>query len=263
MMKRLSWVFMAVGLAMAATAPAQQVVQDSFESGTFASGWGLTSGVTLPATGGANGTSRFAHLAAYSATSGRELGARFDAVAPDGARDFALNFAFRVPETTQRQFNLHVSTSTGGVGSGSPAISLRYQAGWAAYDGSAWQPISGLGSVTAGQWYRLRVTGQNWGQSGARYAVALSDAGSTNLTSSATNLTWYQGGTPTANAARYFAFTTVYGNNPGFDVDEVAAEVTGTAPAETNAILNISGTYPHLTVFNGDGEIGIGAVVPW
>lgn len=43
-----------------------------------------------------------------------------------------------------------------------------------------------------------------------------------------------------------------------------------TAPASTQTSLlspahslNISGTYPHLAVFSGDGEIGIGAVVPW
>jgi hypothetical protein len=30
-----------------------------------------------------------------------------------------------------------------------------------------------------------------------------------------------------------------------------------------NALLKISGTYPHLTVFSGEGEAGLGAVVPW
>ena len=28
-------------------------------------------------------------------------------------------------------------------------------------------------------------------------------------------------------------------------------------------IVRISGVYPHLAVFNGNGECGIGAVVPW
>jgi len=35
------------------------------------------------------------------------------------------------------------------------------------------------------------------------------------------------------------------------------------APQPTNAIINISGVYPHLSVFSSSGEIGIGAVVPW
>lgn len=34
-------------------------------------------------------------------------------------------------------------------------------------------------------------------------------------------------------------------------------------PPVTNAIVNISGTYPHLAVFSDYGEVGIGAVVPW
>lgn len=33
--------------------------------------------------------------------------------------------------------------------------------------------------------------------------------------------------------------------------------------SSTNAILKISGTYPHLAVFSNEGEIGMGAVVPW
>ena len=251
-------------LLLTVAASAQTVVQDGFESGAFASGWGLTSGVPIAATGGANGSTRFAQLAAYTASSGRELGARFDSVAPDGAKDFSVDLFFRAQNTTQRRFNLHVSTSTGGIGSGAPAINLKYDTtdGWAAYNGS-WQKLTALGSVTPAQWYRLRVTGNDWGLSTARYAVAVSAAGGTNLTATVTNLTFYQGGTPSANTARYFVFTTVYGNNPGFDVDEVTAEVTSTPPTETNAIVNISGTYPHLAVFSTAGEIGMGAVASW
>ncbi len=49
----------------------------------------------------------------------------------------------------------------------------------------------------------------------------------------------------------------------GFDVDEVQAVLIAAPPAQTNAVVNISGTYPHLAVFSDAGEIGIGAVVPW
>ena len=31
----------------------------------------------------------------------------------------------------------------------------------------------------------------------------------------------------------------------------------------TNSIIKISGTYPNLAVFSNEGEIGIGALVPW
>lgn len=35
------------------------------------------------------------------------------------------------------------------------------------------------------------------------------------------------------------------------------------APSPTDKVVKISGIYPHLTVFNVDGECGMGAVVPW
>lgn len=35
------------------------------------------------------------------------------------------------------------------------------------------------------------------------------------------------------------------------------------APSATDKVLKISGTYPHLTVYNPSGECGIGAVLPW
>jgi hypothetical protein len=250
----LGWTF-AVG--------AQTVVEDGFESGTFSAAWGQTAGVSIVGGDGANGSARFARLSAYSAATGRELGARFDGVAAEGARDFNLEFSFRVQDTTNRQFHLQVSTSTGGISSGAPALSVRYQGGWAAYDGASWRAIAGLGSVASGQWYRLRVTGQDWGAPGARFALQLSEAGATGFASSATNLTWFQGGNPTSSTARFFVFTTVYGNNPGFEVDEVVAAVTAAPPAAPDAIVNISGTYPHLAVFSNEGEIGIGAVAPW
>jgi hypothetical protein len=246
---------------------AQPVLHDGFESGLFASAWGLTSGVFITNTGGANGTSHFAKLAAYTAGTGRELGARFDGVAPSGANDFAVEFSFRLQSSTQRQFNFHVNTSAAAITSSGPALNLKYDSadGWAAYS-TAWNPIPALGSIPPGPWYRLRVTGQDWGTDTARFAIQVSDAGASNFTSSASNLVWFQGGTPTANPAKFFVFTTVFGNNPGFDVDEVSAAVTGTVPPPppvTNAIVNISGTYPHLTVFSPSGEIGIGAVMPW
>ena len=244
-------------------AASQTVVEDGFESGTFSTAWGQTAGVSIVAGDGANGSARFVRLNAYNATTGRELGARLDAVAPQGARDFALEFSYRVQDSANRQFHLHVSTSTGAISSSAPALSVRYQGGWAAYDGASWRSISGLGSVDSGRWYRLRVAGEYWGTPGARFALQLSDPGATGLATSVTNLTWFQGGNPTSNPARFFVFTTVYGSNPGFEVDEVVAAVAAAPPAVPDAIVNISGTYPHLAVFSNDGEIGIGAVVPW
>ena len=34
-------------------------------------------------------------------------------------------------------------------------------------------------------------------------------------------------------------------------------------PSPADKVVRISGIYPHLTVFNGDGECGVGAIMPW
>jgi len=45
----------------------------------------------------------------------------------------------------------------------------------------------------------------------------------------------------------------------------IAAAMAVVVQAETTPPLNVSGIYPHLTVYNSDssGECGIGGVVPW
>lgn len=252
--------------ALAATVPAtgeqsampMTVVRDDFETGAFAPQWDrVDSGVSIQSGGGAGGTDHHAAL-----TTGQYLGARFDAVGGDGARDFYVDCHFRVRSTTDRQFNLQLSTSAGSVG-GSTTVNLRYHDGWAAYDG-VWQPIPGLHAVTPGEWSHLRVSGRDWGRATAHYSIELSAAGSSTFTSVASDLRWFQNGDPKSQPARYFSFSSAYGNCPGFDVDVVNAVVTATPPPPPpDAILNISGTYPHLAVFSDEGEIGIGAVVPW
>lgn len=257
---RTAWLLSALvwSCALATVTRAQVAVQDNFESGSFQPAWDLTTGIVITNTGGAIGTTRCARLGTTMT-----LGARFSDVAPDGARAFTVDCFFRVQSTANRQFNLFISDSTGAVGSGSATVNLKFQTNtWAAFN-TAWRTLTNLGSVTAGQWHRLRLTGRNWGQGNPSFDVELSDAGGTNFTSSATNLTFFQTGNPSNNTARYFVFTTSFGSSPGFDVDEVTASVTETTPTETNAMLNISGTWPHLTVFSAEGEIGMGAVVPW
>ncbi|MCB1124990.1 MAG: hypothetical protein KDM81_00730, partial [Verrucomicrobiae bacterium] len=241
--------------------PPVTVLQDDFETGAFAPAWArVDAGVTLQAGEGANGTEHYAAL-----TPGQYLGARFDEIAAGGARDFFVDCHFRVRSTTSRQFNLHLSTASGSIG-GSATVNLRYHDGWAAYNG-AWQSIPELGRVLPGQWYHLRVTGQDWGLPAARYFVQLSNARGGEFTSEAGGLTWFQNGDPTLETARSFCFTSAYGDCPGFDMDNVNAVVTATPPAPPppppDAILNISGTYPHLAVFSDEGEIGMGALVPW
>jgi hypothetical protein len=250
----------ALGLAAAlvvADACAQTAVSDGFESGAFAAEWDTVSGAAVRSGGGAEGSSRFAALGAAN-----NLGARFTDAAPGGAADFYVQCDFRVTNSAGRQFNLHVSTALGAPGSGAPTVNLRLEGGaWSAYSGS-WRAITNLASASTGQWYRVRLSGWDWGRPAARYGVALSDAGGTAFTSaSATNLTWYQSNVPTNAPARYFDFTSDFGPCPGYQVDNVRAEIA--AQAAPDAVINISGTYPHLAVFSGDGEIGMGAVMPW
>jgi len=243
---------------------AQVAVQDGFESGVFDSGWDrVDAGVGIDVGMGAEGTTNCARLPGTA-----NLGARLDGVAANGARSFYIDCYIRIQDSSSRTFNLHVSTSTGAVGSGAPAINLKYDtaAGWAVYNG-AWQSLTGLPAITHGAWYRLRVSGEDWGLPSARYSVRLSDAGGNVFASSVSNLTWYQAGSPSTNPARYFDFTSDFGSNPGFDVDQVDVEVTVAVPATPtpapDAVINISGVYPHLSVFSSAGEIGIGAVAPW
>ncbi len=218
-----------VAMTGALPAAAQLVVQDGFETRTFDAAWGITTGVAIPTTGGALGSSNYAALAGTSSTTGRELGARFDtAVAAGGAQEFQIDFFFRTKGIT-REFDLQVTSSTGAFNSnsGAPRINLCYETNaWRCYSGG-WHSVAGLGSVTAGAWYRMKVSGWDWGKPGAHYGLQLSNAGGSTFTSaSSTNLTWYQDGSPTNSGARYFLFSSVYGPDPGFDVDEVTATVT-------------------------------------
>ncbi len=261
-MNKVRFIPFCLAVLFAASAGAQTVVQDGFESGAFSYAWNVAKGVTIQTGTGANGTAKFAALAPTN-----NLGARFDGVALSGAKDFFVDCFVRVTNSTLRQLNLHISDSTGATGSGAPTVNLRYQARWEAYQGSSatWRGLTtnGLPGITTGVWYRLRLTGRDWGAASARYDIELSDAGGTNFTSIATNLVWFQNGNPLTNTARYFDFTTDFGADRGYDVDEVNAAVVSGPAVESNAVVNISGTYPNLTVFSTDGECGIGAVVPW
>lgn len=247
---------------IASAACAQTLIQDGFESGAFSYAWSVKSGVTIQTGPGANGTAKFAALIPTN-----NLGARFDGVVIGGAKDFYVDCFVRITNSTLRQFNLHISDSTGATGSGAPTVNLRYQGRWEAYQGSTatWRGLTtnGLPGIATGAWHRMRLTGRDWSTANARYDIEVSDAGGTNFTSIATNLTWFHNGNPMLNTARYFDFTSDFGPSASYDVDEVKAVVVSGPVVESNAIVNISGTYPHLAVFSTDGEIGIGAVAPW
>jgi hypothetical protein len=241
-----------------------------FEAAPFLTGWS-TAGTVVPFGGLAPGSTRSAWLAS-SGTARVGQNVTWDA-------EWFLDFFFAITNTANRSFSLLINAGADAANSGAATINLRCQAGqFNAYSAGSWGNDLGLGSVApsldangdgdfddAGDTrnvYRMRLTGHDWGLPTARYDLALSAANATNFAVTVTNLTrWHNGsgvnGPPTA-----FLFNTIFGSNPGFWVDDVTSAVVA-PPQPTDAIVNISGTYPHLAVFSPEGEIGIGAVVPW
>jgi len=206
------------------------LLSDNFDSGSANADWYRRSGITINA-GGPAGSANYATINA-TANAGNGLGDQIG-----GANNFVIDFNFRVQnDTANRQFNIGVSTASNNPSPGDAAINLRYQGGdsgtFAIYT-TAWQTIS-LGSVTAGSWYRMQIEGIGWGSAGATYTLRLSDAGGNTFTHVLSNLTMVQNGKidgaftygdpPNNNysgLAQSFIFSTVYGANPGFDIDNV------------------------------------------
>lgn len=212
-------------------AAAQTVVNDSFESGAFANGWSSTVSASIQQGTGAAGSRWFANLPGGVNT---RLGARFDAVQVGGTANFTLDSYIRLQSSTTRQFQLQVSTNSGAIVANAPALNLRYQNdAWAAYDGTVWLPISGLNTIEPGAWYRLRLTGRDWGNLAARYDLEISSVGGSAFTSTAASLRVFHNlnSNSYTSPARYFVFTTEFENSVGFAVDHVNAVIGAAHPA--------------------------------
>jgi hypothetical protein len=260
----------AAAILKSASLHAAGLPNGDFEAEPFLTGWS-TAGTVVPFGGLAPGSTRSAWLAS-SGTARVGQNVTWDA-------EWFLDFYFAITNTANRSFSLLINVGADAANSGAATINLRCQSGvFNAYSAGSWGSDLGLGMVTPSQdangdgdfgdagdtrnVYRMRLTGHDWGLATARYDLALSAANATNFAVTVTNLTrWHNGsgvnGPPTA-----FLFNTIFGGNPGFWVDDVTSAGV-TPPQSTNAIVNISGTYPHLAVFSNEGEIGMGAVVPW
>ena len=162
--------------------------------------------------------------------------------------DWFAEFYFQIQDTTARAFNVNILATNS-------AINIRYQGDsgqWNAYDsagaGDGWGGIDGngiplgLGSITPGATYFMRVVGHDWGTATPTYDLYLSKAGSSNLTRSALGLTRYQNGVPTDSLPRAIRFTTQYGGNPGFSVDDVHV-TSGPAPSDAQPFALTNLTY--------------------
>jgi hypothetical protein len=222
---------------------AATVISDDFENGAN-SGWHRNANtVLLP--GGPVGSSQYLNFlpGADDVTTG--LGDQIG-----GADNFVIDFYFRVQSTTSRQFSLGVSTTDLDPNPERSTINIRLQGeSFAVFNGGtqSWIDASGLGSVSSGSWYRMQVEGVNWGTAGGSYTLRLSDAGGDAFTSSVANLTTVQhgaitgpfdsGGNTLAGTAQSFLFSTAYGANPGFDLDNVVV-TANVVPEPSAAVLS-------------------------
>lgn len=263
--------FAAAALLHGASAHSAGLSNGDFESSPFLAGWS-SAGTVMPFAGLAPNSTRSARLASSgTARVGQDV---------TWEAEWYLDFYFAIPNTPNRSFSLLINVGADAANSGAATINLRCQSGvFNAYSAGSWGNDLGLGVVAPSfdanrdgdfndpgdtrNVHRMRLTGHDWGLPGARYDLALSAANATNFAVTVTNLTsWHNSsgvnGPPTA-----FLFNTHFGSNPGFWVDDVTSGLNVLPPVTNATILNISGTYPHLTVFSPEGEIGMGAVVPW
>jgi len=233
------------GVLMTGLCQAATLLTDNFDSGAASSEWGRSSAVTINP-GGPSGSTNYATVTGTTSASAG-LGDQVNR-----ANNFVIDFYFRVQTaaSTVRQFNIGISTANNNPAQGDATINLRIQNNaFGIYQGtsSSWQAVVGMGTVTPGTWYRMQIEGTGWGTAGASYALRLFAADGTTSLASVSNLTTVQNGSITGaftygggnldGTLRSFIFSTTYGDNPGFDLDNVL--VTGDlVPEPSTALLS-------------------------
>lgn len=218
-------------------------ITDNFDTGTASSDWWRNNTVDILA-GGPTGSSHYANVIGTS----DNLAGLGDRV--EGADNFVIDFYFQVQAaaSTIRQFNIGVSTASANPNAGAATINLRIQNNsFAIYNGSSetWSAVAGMGTISPDSWYRMQIEGTGWGAPGASYALRLFAEDGTTALGSASGLTTVQNGSITGSfnygsvvqdgTLKSFLFSTTYGDNPGFNVDNVV--VTGTLVPEPSSIM--------------------------
>lgn len=226
------------------------IANGNFESDPFDSGWTNTGAVTVD--GFALGSSQGARFTG----SGQSLK---QSVSWEG--NWHLDFFFIVRESDDRQFALIIET-----GNGATALNLRYdesEGGWFAFSNGWGSPfdldpvlpsvdVNGDGDVDddgeVRNVYHMRVTGRDWGNPWATYDLALSDANGTEFVSNVTGLSRYQAAPAVAPTAlgvtpTGFNFSTEFGGNPGYWLDDVSSHLD-----------NPAGPSPTISYFVADGN---------
>jgi hypothetical protein len=250
---------------------AQWLLNPGFEQAPFPTNWNGGSGLTNVA--GLNASATAARLPYNTlATLNQSLAA--------SPSNFTFDVSFLVAGTNEAQaFHVELHTTAGkalDVRSGSAG---RLQT----LNGSDWLDVTALSggatfNVPANQTVRLRVIGRHWGSTNASYDLAWSDSGGGTLTHAAVGVGAFAAlANAHAGGVTHVRFDRTATAHNSFVVDDTALEDAAVAaptadyqvvipvppPPVTNAIVNISGTYPHLAVFSAEGEIGMGAVMPW
>jgi hypothetical protein len=214
------------GMASGAT-----LLTDNFESGNVSTDWSVNKNATVTA-GGPAGSTNFAALGPYDpATNGTNWGGLGKVFSDGGVPSMIIDVDFRL-KGTARQFNLNVSTTSLTPNGNDGAINLIYTGtNWQVHNGTSFVNLTSLMAVTAGQWYHMTLETVGWGSNGATYNITISD-GVTNST--ATGLTTRQAGNINTTTVRSFVFNSRYGENPGFDIDNLV--VSGTVIPEPSSL---------------------------
>lgn len=229
-MKMKSMIF--VGLLSGGMASAATLLTDNFDSGATSSDWTLKNKTTITA-GGPAGSTNYLAIGSYDpVVNGTNWGAIGKVFSDGGVSSMTLDVDFRL-KGTDRQFNLNVSTTSTTPNGNDAAINLIYTgSSWQVHNGTSFVTLNTLMAVTAGQWYHMTLETVGWGSAGATYNLTISDGVTS---SSAMGLTDRQAGSINTTTARSFLFNSRYGNNPGFDIDNLV--VTGTLVPEPSVAL--------------------------
>lgn len=221
-----------IGAATLACATAQTpLLNANFEASPFDQGW-TNSGAAVTA-GFAPGSSQAARFSG----SGQSL-----KQAVTWSPDWHLEFSFMIQNTANRQLSVIIET-----GPGTPTFNLRYQGGWQAFSGG-WGGFLALDPLLASfdqntdgdcddagdtkNVYRMRITGHDWGSASARCDLSLSDPNGIVFTSNLTGLTRFQSA-PTSQTPSGFKFSTEFGSNPGFWLDDVSTHDSNPEPSSS------------------------------
>ena len=227
-MKITRCIFLAIFAFALLLCRADALTNSNFEATPFSTGWTVAG----------------APVVTPGLRAGSLQGARFTGAAQALSQnvvwgaDWYLDCYFAIRSTTGRAFSLIIYNGANIV------VNLRYEAGtFATFDGTSWGSGLGLGTCTASvdanadgdlddagdtkNVYHMRITGHGFGTAAANYDVEISNANDAAFTHIAAGLARYQNVSGTTVVPTSVAFSTQFGTNPGFWIDDVFSHQEG------------------------------------